>query len=100
MAREVVTLEIRPTDADVKLVADGDVKGIAEIVIDIIKEFTGDPDVETKVVVKPFIMGMEVLNLMFVRDEGKGSLDDLKVTVGELTGVHSVEVTDQRRTIG
>ena len=44
--------------------------------------------------------GLEAINVIFIREESKGSTDFIEDNMRNIDGVQSVEVTDVRRTIG
>ena len=91
MARIVVTMDIMPGDPKInleKLQKDAEKKIIA---------FGGDIG---KVLVEPIAFGLNVVKIMFIMDENKGSTDPLEQSIMELAGVSSAKVSDVRRTVG
>jgi len=91
MAQIVVTLRIMPESPKTDL---GQIKEKSKVKI---REFGGEVG---KVEEEPIAFGLKAVNIIFIIDEGKGSLDPLEETINKIDGVNSVEVSDVRRAIG
>ncbi len=64
-----------------------------------ITDFTKDEG-EMRFAVEPVAFGLKALNITFVMDEASGSPDDLEISLAEVEGVQSAQVTDVRRALG
>ena len=92
MARVVVTLKIMPESPDT------DLNVIEQRAKEKILEFS--ENTEMRAAQEPIAFGLKALDIIFVRDEDKGSTEELEKSIGDIHGVESVEVTDVRRAIG
>jgi elongation factor 1-beta len=91
MTDVVITLKIMPSSPD------DDLSEITKKA----KEMIANADGEVhKVEEVPIAFGLKSINIMFIRDEDKGSTDELENQISKLGNVNSVEVIDVRRTIG
>ena len=91
MAEVVVTIKIMPESPEIDL---EEIKSKATEVISEEKGEVGKSEIE------PMAFGLKSLNLIFVRDESLGSVDEIEEKIKLIEGVTSAEVTDVRRTIG
>ncbi|MBD3318802.1 hypothetical protein GF342_02745 [Candidatus Woesearchaeota archaeon] len=94
MAVEVITLHIMPVDPDV------DLEKILHQTLDYLRKFTNKEDMESKHQIKPMAFGLQMLEIIFVRQEGQGSLENLSKDINAFEGVKSVDIADMRRAIG
>jgi len=94
MAKEVVTIHIMPVDPEI------DLEAIAVKVLEAVKEFTNNPEVETKKTITPVAFGLNRLEFIVVREEGKGDMDGFLEKLTAFEGVNSADVADLRRAIG
>ena len=92
MAQVIVTLKIMPESPEV------DLDALNRQIITEITKFSGET--ETRSSQEPIAFGLKALNVIFVSEESKGSVDALEDKIRKLDGVQSVEVTDVRRAIG
>ena len=90
MTEVIITFKIMPEDLEVNL------KKLEKEVTEFLNQHGEDGKVEREKIA----FGLEALNVMFIRDEAKGSTDFLEDNMRNIDGVQSVEVTDVRRTIG
>lgn len=63
-----------------------------------IKGFAGDT--ETKVEVTPVAFGLQMISIIFVADEAKGSPDVVSEKIASFDEVSSAEISDVRRALG
>jgi len=91
MAEVIITLKIMPSSPEV------DLTKITEEATKKVTAFEGEVGKTEEV---PLAFGLKSLNIIFVRDEAKGSTDALEDEIATIEGVQSVEVTDVRRAIG
>lgn len=91
MAQVVVTIKIMPESVDV------DLKELEAKAKQEITNLGGDVG---KVDIEPVAFGLKSINLIFVIDEKRGSLDPIEEKLASLEGVQSAEVSDVRRAIG
>jgi len=91
MAEVIVTLKIMPVSPDIDL---DDLKTKAK---KIIKEAEGEIGKEYY---EEIAFGIKAIILIFIRNEAKGSVDDISDKIAEIEEVSSTEITDVRRAIG
>ncbi|MBS1267028.1 MAG: Elongation factor 1-beta [Candidatus Woesearchaeota archaeon] len=91
MADVIITLKVMPASPEIDL----------DKLQSQIKEKISAADGEVgKVDIQPVAFGLKSLSIFFVREESKGSVDDLEQEVEAMENVASAEVTDVRRAIG
>ncbi len=91
MADVIITLKVMPESLET------DLDELQTQIKQKIEAFEGEVG---KVEIQPVAFGLKSLNIFFVRDESKGSVDNLEAEVEAMENVASVEVTDVRRAIG
>ena len=91
MANVIITLKIMPTSPEEDL---GEVENKAKELIE------ADSGHVHKVDIQPVAFGLKSVNIIFVKDESKGSTEELEDKIAELEQVSGVEVTDVRRAVG
>lgn len=91
MARVVVTIDIMPADPNVNL------EELQKKAEEKIKKFGGDIG---KVTIEPVAFGLNVIKILFVMDEAKGSTEPLEQELATLQGISSAQVSDVRRAVG
>jgi elongation factor 1-beta len=90
MAEVIITFKIMPEDLDV------DLNNLEKD----IKDFLNKHGKVGRTEREKIAFGLEAINVMFIREESKGSTDFIEDNMRNIDGVQSVEVTDVRRTIG
>ena len=86
MANVVITIKLMPESPDIdmhKIEVDAKKKII---------DFAGPGEMKVEEV--PIAFGLKSLMITFVMDEAKGSTEPLEDSIGDVSGVQSVEVTD------
>lgn len=91
MAEVIVTIKIMPESPEINL---EDIKVKAT---EVISAAQGEVGKSEEV---PMAFGLKALNLVFVRDESLGSVDEIESNITEIDGVNSAETIDVRRAIG
>jgi len=90
MAEVIITFKIMPEDLDVDM---------NELEKDVVSFLNKHGEVG-KVEREKIAFGLEALNVIFIRDESKGSTDFIEDNMRNIDGVQSVDITDVRRAIG
>jgi len=91
MAKVVVKMKIMPTSPDVDL----------STVENKIKKIIEDDGSQFHSVIKvPIAFGLIALEIIFLREESKGNIDDIEAEIGKLDDVESVDTLDVRREFG
>lgn len=88
----VVTIKIMPKSPEI------DLDNVETQAKEKIKAFSDSQ--EMKIEQEPIAFGLKAINLTFVMDESKGSIDPLEEQLKTIKGVNSVETVDVRRAIG
>jgi len=91
MTKVIITIKLMPKSPDVDL---SKIREEAESKIVAFDAQVG------KVEEEPLAFGLKSLNIVFVMDESKGSVDPLEEDLASIEGVTTAEVTDVRRAIG
>ena len=65
-----------------------------------VKDFLNQHGEVGKMEREKIAFGLEAINVMFIREESKGSTDFIEDNMRNIDGVQSVEITDVRRAIG
>jgi len=91
MADVIVTIKVMPESPEI------DLKKIEHAAHKLINAHDA---ILGKVEVKPVAYGLNMLNLIIVMDEAKGSTEELEKKIAAIEGVNSVDVTDVRRAVG
>jgi len=90
MAEVIITFKIMPEDLDVSL----------DKLEKDVKDFLNQHGEVGKMEREKIAFGLEAINVMFIREESKGSTDFIEDNMRNIDGVQSVEITDVRRAIG
>lgn len=90
MAEVIITFKIMPEDLDVNL----------DKLEKDVKDFLNEHGEVGRIEREKIAFGLEAINVIFIREESKGSTDFIEDNMRNIDGVQSVEVTDVRRTIG
>ena len=65
-----------------------------------VKDFLNQHGEVGKMEREKIAFGLEAINVMFIREESKGSTDFIEDNMRNIDGVQSVEIIDVRRAIG
>jgi len=90
MAEVIITFKIMPEDLDVSL----------DKLEKDVKDFLNQHGEVGKMEREKIAFGLEAINVMFIREESKGSTDFIEDNMRNIDGVQSVEIIDVRRAIG
>ena len=91
MTQVIITMKIMPSSPEVNL------QDLADSASKIIEKHEGFPG---KVDFIPVAFGLQSVNIIFTRDEIKGSMDDMEEELADLETVSSAEIVDVRRAVG
>ena len=91
MTQVIITMKIMPSSPEVNL------QDLADTSSKIIEKHEGFPG---KIDFIPIAFGLQSVNIIFTRDETKGSMDDMEEELADLENVNSVNIIDVRRAVG
>jgi translation elongation factor aEF-1 beta len=91
MTQVIITMKIMPSSPEVNL------QDLADTSSKIIEKHEGFPG---KVDFIPLAFGLQSVNIIFTRDEAKGSMDNMEEELADLENVSSAEIVDVRRAVG